>query len=339
MRRSEFFFFLIDHLMHPIQNYRLFKGLKKVKHVIYNDSQPKDCKADFVFDPKLLAGETKLPVLLNIHGGGFVKGDKRHRTSISQYFAHKGFFVVNVNYRVAPKHPFPATIIDCINALNSLKNFAEKYNIDLNKVAVTGDSSGAYCASMLVAYNADPSLCEKVGAPKIEVPPALLLGFCGPYDLEAALSITKLPFNLLWDIGHSFLGTYDGFELQKDFSNLKDYRYINEISPAKLVNERWCPTFLAMSKKDILCAGHGEIMQKQLEEAGVPVKTYTSEKFTDNHCFHLNFYSKAAKECLKSAVDFMNEYFKTGVTEAPSTAEITEVSSEVAAAESSEEVK
>ena len=56
--------------------------------------------------------EGKLPVLLNIHGGAWVYGDKKVYAPYCMYLATQGFAVVNASYRLAPKHTFPAPLED-----------------------------------------------------------------------------------------------------------------------------------------------------------------------------------------------------------------------------------
>lgn len=309
MTRSEFLFAAIDYLLHPSQNYRRYPNIIKEKDFVYDESNPKSCRAEFFYDPLLVANKRKLPVIVNLHGGGFVKGDKKHRSSLCKRFANQGYFTMNINYSLSPKANFPTPIFDSINAVNYLKNVEEKYNLDLTKVCITGDSSGAYFATHVVAVANDEELRTKIGAPEVLVKPSLLVSFCGPYDVVAALSITKLPFDLVWDMGNCYLGPQ--FGLKKDFSNVNDFALLKELSPSNFVNSKWCPTFLVMSEKDIFCKGHGDILKQKLLDSGVEVKTFSSTKIIDNHCFHMNMFTKISKECFRQAFEFMDSHLKT----------------------------
>lgn len=308
MTRSEILFAGIDVLFHPSQNYRRYPHITKEKDFAYDPSCPDDCRAEFYYDPSLIAAKQKMPVVVNIHGGGFVKGDKKHRSSLCKRFASHGYFTMNVNHTLSPKKSFPTAIHDIINALNYLKNVEEKYNLDLTKVCLTGDSSGAYYATQAVSLANDENQRKTLNAPEFLVKPALLVSFCGPYDLFAALSMTKLPFNLVWDMGNCVLGA--DFGLKKDFSNAKDYPFIKEVSPTNFVNSNWCPTFLVMSQRDIFCKGHGEILAQKLSDNGVEVKTYSSTSLIDNHCFHMNMFTKTSKECFRQVFEFMDAHLK-----------------------------
>ncbi len=305
MNRSAVLFKAIDVFFYPFQNYKHYKGVESVKNLVYNEEFAEDCTANIYFDPKFIA-EKKLPIMLNIHGGGYVMGDKDCRTSLSSRYASLGYFVLDINYRLCPKFTFPAAVRDCVDAINYLEVLAEKYNIDLSKICITGDSAGAYYATMVTAISANPELGEKLGTKELKVKPSVLMSFCGPYDLIASLKTVKLPFNLLWDIGRCLLDN-DSFELKKDFSNIDEHPLLNYVSPIDFVNEKWCPAFLAMSEKDVFCKGQGELLAKKLDETGIKYDTFASKKLIDNHCFHMSFWLEISKECFAKALAFVEE--------------------------------
>lgn len=311
MTRSEFLFRAVDVLCDPLQNYKKFKGIVKEKdNVVYDETYPTECVGEIYYDPNLVGEDKpKLPVVLNVHGGGFVKGDMHFRRSISKLFANEGYFVFNINHRLAPKHPFPDSMLDCAKALNYLEVLAGKYNIDLAKVCVTGDSAGAHFAAHMVTMSANPELVERIGADPIKVKPALFVGFCGPYDLVQSINLVKMPFNILWDIGRCYFDR-DGFHLKKDYSNIDEIKNLDCSNVLNWVNANWCPSFLVMSDKDIICGGQGDLLKAKLDEAGVENRTFHSTKFADNHCFHLNLWTKTTKNCLKEVLSFMEEKLK-----------------------------
>lgn len=309
MTRSEFLFGAIDILFHPAQNYRRYKNMVREPDFAYDEEYPKDCRGEFYYAPELLSSGKKLPVVLNIHGGGFVYGDKSHRRSLCKRFASHGYFVFNINYRLCPQYQNPSSIRDCAKALNYLEQVAEKYNLDLSKVCITGDSAGAYYATHTVAAASDDTLRQALGCEEIRVKPACLVSFCGVYDLEASITLTKLPFRLVWDMGRCLLDD-DTFKLKKDFSNINEYKLLKYVSPLHWVNERWCPSMLVMSEKDMFCSGQGELLESKLKETGVKVSTFKSKKPSENHCFHMDMYKKISKDCFKQVFEFMDELLK-----------------------------
>jgi acetyl esterase/lipase len=94
----------------------------------------------------------KHPLLVNFHGGGFTIGhagdDARWATAVA---SQTSAVVVSVNYRLAPEHPFPIGIEDCVSAVLWLWKHAEEYNLDVSKTVFSGFSAGgnlAYAVSI-----------------------------------------------------------------------------------------------------------------------------------------------------------------------------------------------
>ncbi len=102
-------------------------------------------------------GPGNLPALVFFHGGGFVVGSAAGYDPICRYVAAKsGCVVINVDYRLAPEHPFPCGIEDAIDAFLWVHKHADELNIDRNRIAVGGDSAGAKlstvcCQQLLLA--------------------------------------------------------------------------------------------------------------------------------------------------------------------------------------------
>ena len=86
--------------------------------------------------------EGKLPVLLNIHGGAWVYGDKKVYAPYCMYLATQGFVVVNASYRLAPKHTFPAPLEDVGAMVEWVVDHAEEYGLDVSNLFFVGDSAG-----------------------------------------------------------------------------------------------------------------------------------------------------------------------------------------------------
>ena len=87
------------------------------------------------------------PVLLYIHGGGFVIGDlETHDKVCRTLCSHAGMLVVAVDYRLAPEHPFPAATDDAEAALRWVLANAATWGGDVSRIALAGDSAGAQLA-------------------------------------------------------------------------------------------------------------------------------------------------------------------------------------------------
>jgi acetyl esterase/lipase len=103
-----------------------------------------------IYWPEASNKETKLPVLLLYHGGGFALGDLDTHENMSRYYCqHAEVIVINVDYRLSPENKFPAGVEDCYAALCWTTANAGKLNADSDRIAVTGDSAGGNLSAVI----------------------------------------------------------------------------------------------------------------------------------------------------------------------------------------------
>jgi acetyl esterase/lipase len=100
--------------------------------------------------------DRSLPLVVIVHGGGFSRMDKRDWHLYPGFFAlREGFSVASVNYRLAPKHPFPAAVDDVNTALDFLLEHAEEYGIDPGNIFLHGTSAGGNLVSLVGLQHPD----------------------------------------------------------------------------------------------------------------------------------------------------------------------------------------
>ena len=96
------------------------------------------------------------PVVVNLHGGGWVLGNlQQSEWSCSTLAARLGAVVVSVDYRLAPEHPAPAAFDDCWAVVRHLSRDASDVGGDATRVAVTGDSAGGNLAALVAIAHRD----------------------------------------------------------------------------------------------------------------------------------------------------------------------------------------
>jgi acetyl esterase len=100
-------------------------------------------------------GKGPHPVLVYLHGGGWVCGSAKSHRKLGYRFAEAGYLVFNVNYRLAPEHPFPTPFEDCLAAIRWAHREAARYGGDGARLAVGGDSAGANLSAAVAAALAD----------------------------------------------------------------------------------------------------------------------------------------------------------------------------------------
>lgn len=101
-------------------------------------------------DLYLPKGEGPFPLLINIHGGGFMLGGKEMLdAAVARAFLDAGFAVASVDYRLSGEAKFPAAVQDVKAAVRFLRANAGKYRLDGGRFLAFGQSAGGNLASML----------------------------------------------------------------------------------------------------------------------------------------------------------------------------------------------
>jgi acetyl esterase/lipase len=112
-----------------------------------------------IYEPE--AAKDPLPCLIYLHGGAFVlKSAAFHKRLICDYASQTPCKVIFVDYRLAPKYPFPVAVEDCYAALNWAVQNAREIGIDPQRIAVGGDSAGGALAVALCLMARDRSALE-----------------------------------------------------------------------------------------------------------------------------------------------------------------------------------
>jgi len=89
------------------------------------------------------AGESRRPVVIFFHGGGYSRGDKADRGNVGFFLARNGVTALLANYRLAPDHQWPAGAIDVVTALRWAQDNAGRYGGDPLRIVLMGESAGA----------------------------------------------------------------------------------------------------------------------------------------------------------------------------------------------------
>jgi len=118
-----------------------------------------------VFDFWKPASKKPTPLMVYIHGGGFVNGDKdKLSANLLKRFLDNGIAVMAINYSLLPKHVYPQAYMDCARAIQFARSNAKEWNIDKTKVGAMGSSAGGLTSLWLGFHNdlADPKSADPV---------------------------------------------------------------------------------------------------------------------------------------------------------------------------------
>ena len=162
-------------------------GGKTYRNVQYADVSETDYLNLYVPD-----SSEPSPLIVMIHGGGFVSNDCESRQAqlFYQYFRDHGYACATVNYRLAQEAPFPAAIEDVKAAVRYLRANADTYGYNADRIAVWGESAGGYLAVMAGVttdeeFNSLPFIGEELRSEPVSAKVDVILDFYGATELES----------------------------------------------------------------------------------------------------------------------------------------------------------
>lgn len=180
----------------------------------------------------------KSPVILYVHGGSWVYGDKSLPTALTPVldtFREQGYTIISTSYELMrDKENFSKQVSDIKDTIRWINKNAEKYNLDTDEIGLFGISSGAHL-SMMAAYTDNNSFTDSDELKDYPCKVKYLIDFAGPTDL-------------------SFIDTANlNFDLKKIFNSVSDRdKTIQEFNPINYVNSSIPETLIIHSKSDAL---------------------------------------------------------------------------------------
>ena len=142
---------------------KMSEGISVLKDIPYTENADEYQLLD-IYYPE---GETeKRPVIIDIHGGGLMYGDKDMNRIYASRLAAKGYIVIAVNYHLCPEVLYDAQVRDLMTAYKWVAEHGEAYNCDLNNVYLVGDSAGGQLAFYTSIVNTSEELRTLYRAPE-----------------------------------------------------------------------------------------------------------------------------------------------------------------------------
>jgi acetyl esterase len=120
--------------------------------------------AEVTADVMVPKGDGPHPVLVYLHGGGWICGSPATHRKLGHRFAEAGYLTISVDYRLAPEHPFPAPFEDCEFAVRWAAREAARWGGDASRLAVGGDSAGGNLSAVVAAALADDPDAPQISA-------------------------------------------------------------------------------------------------------------------------------------------------------------------------------
>jgi len=167
-------------LRHPFRMRR--EGVETLRNVAYGASLPGDKGRRNLLDVVRPSspGERR-PALLQVHGGGWVYGDKEQQGQpLMAHLASRGWVCFAINYRLSPKATFPDHIVDVKRAIGWIREHAAEYGADPGFLCVTGGSAGGHLSALAAVSANDPRF--QPGFEDVDTRLAAAVPFYGVYD-------------------------------------------------------------------------------------------------------------------------------------------------------------
>jgi acetyl esterase/lipase len=241
-----------------------------------------------VYRPKDLTGA--LPVIVSVHGGAWVYGDKELYQYYCMDLAQRGFAVVNFTYRLAPEYQFPASIEDTNLVFTWVLEHAAQYGFDTERIFAVGDSAGAHTLGLYTAIctNLEYAKEYKFAPPKGFAPKAV--GFnCGVYQVT---------LDREEDANHRAL-------MAEYLPGKGTETEMERIDVAKHVTKDFPPVFIMTATADFLMDQPANMIHRFMEEK-VPFvfRFYGDAEHDLGHVFHVNVRSQEGRVCNDEECEF-----------------------------------
>lgn len=241
-----------------------------------------------------------LPVVMWLHGGGWLSGSKETITPYLRILADRGIAAAGVEYSIAPGRRYPWQLHQIADALAHLVDHGSEFGLDPRRIVLAGDSAGAHLAAQLAIALRNPDYADLVGLHEATRLSPSLVGMvlaCGPYDVGDLWRRSPALRGMLRIVGIAYAGS-------GDFR--RDPR-VMELSLPPYLPDDFPPTFLTAGNADVL-APESYRFAAALRAHGVPV---TTRFFAPDHRprlgheyqFHLDL--PDARETLDAVEDFV----------------------------------
>ncbi|NIF07459.1 alpha/beta hydrolase [Chryseobacterium sp. Tr-659] len=273
----------------PVKSSLLPEIASVSENIVYKTDKKGNPIALDLYMPKNTTSD-QLPVLIYVHGGGWVEGDKTVHaddyleTTIVKLIA-KQYAVISINYTLLNENThFPLPVEDTKDAIRWVRKNAEKYHFDSGNIGLFGASAGAHL-SLLAAYTPDNTY---IGSPELSSYSAkvnYVIDHYGPADLNQLfhtrlgtipVSIIRLMSKKIVTLQQELVKGLSGYNIRKDQDMAIDY--LKTISPVYFVSDG-VPTLIMQGNKDkVVPLNQSKKLYRKLKRA----KVQTSLVIVDN---------------------------------------------------------
>jgi acetyl esterase len=257
-----------------------------------------DAKLDVYYPTAISKTNQALPVIIWVHGGGWVAGSKDQLGSYSRILASKGFCVIAIDYSLAPEKTYPTPLLQTNKALAYIAENSKRFYADTSNIVLAGDSGGAHIVAQTANMISDSSYAKLVG-----IEPNIgrnqlsgLILYCGPYDSESISTdgdFSTFIKTVLW--------SYSG---KKDYKSVPGFKAVSVVN---YVTSKYPPCFISAGNGDPLLP-QSQALARKLNKLNVMVDTLFFKADLNPrlpHEYQFNLEDPAGKLALKNSLIFL----------------------------------
>lgn len=259
-------------------------AITEIKEIVYQ--QHKDRALDF--DAFFFNKQKKNPAVVMIHGGGWRSGNKNQMQDMAIEIASKGYSCFAIEYRLSLEAKYPEGVIDVKNAIKFIKDNAIKFNVDPDKIAVLGCSSGGQMAALIGTTNEVLDFEDKLFKSKSSSKVQAII------DIDGVLAF-KHPESSEGEMASFWLGgTYD--EKPENWKNASALNHTDKDSP---------PILFINSSFARFHAGRDDMIAILNQH-----KIYNEVRTIENSPHSFWFFEPWFKETVVCTTQFLDKIFK-----------------------------
>lgn len=240
--------------------------------------------------------EGSYPLLLWVHGGAFVGGDKIDNRTYMELLASNGYVVVSMNYAMVPEYSYPTPLFQMNEVYEKLKQ--ENYPIDFDRILIGGDSAGAHIAGQFTTIQTNKTYQKLTNIPAVLTSSQIkgFVSFCGLLDIKAYDETDSWFSNFLYD--QSAWGYFQSKQWKSsDKAKQADFLpYLTKDFPSVFLTDGNLTSFLPQAEQ----------MKQRCVSLGIPVTLVSYQGHELPHEYQFQLEREEALATYDKVIEFMN---------------------------------
>lgn len=265
------------------------EGVRQICDIAYIDDGDRYHLLDVYYPENT---QDKLPVIIDIHGGGWMYAEKELNKMYCLNLAKRGFVVFSINYRLVPRVTVNEQLQDSATALKWINENMKNYPCDERYVMLTGDSAGGQLASFSAVLMTSPQLRRVFDVDDCGLKLTALTLTSPVADMNPG-GLMSVYTTAMWGEDYKLKPTYP----YMNFSDIMDMGVLP-------------PTCLVTSSGDFLAIKQTRHFARMMKEKHMPVKLIDFDKFEGKDLPHVFCVLEPESKAGKIAIDTVIRFYR-----------------------------